>query len=74
MFVLPSSQSPPPDETQTDQTTTYSAPSQIVLSDMSAPWPQTHGFSVKSISNPYNRLMNTSGIGNFDHIGSMVRC
>lgn len=40
---------------------------------MSAPWPQTHGFSVKSISNPYNRLMNTSGIGNFDHIGSMVR-
>lgn len=48
-------------------------PPQIVLSDMSAPWPQTHGFSVKSISNPYNRLMNTSGIGNFDHIGSMVR-
>ncbi|KAK0742889.1 FtsJ-like methyltransferase-domain-containing protein [Schizothecium vesticola] len=46
----------------------------IVLSDMSAPWPQTHGFSVNSISNPYRRLMNTSGIGNFDHIGSMRLC
>ncbi|KAH8887773.1 23S ribosomal RNA methyltransferase [Thozetella sp. PMI_491] len=47
---------------------------QVVLSDMSAPWPQTHGFSVNSISNPYNRMMNTSGISFKDHVGSMDLC
>ncbi len=45
---------------------------QIVLSDMSAPWPQTYGFSVNSVSNPYSRMMNTSGIAFKDHAGSMV--
>lgn len=46
---------------------------QIVLSDMSAPWEQTSGFSSKTLSNPYDRLMNTSGIASRDHAGSMVR-
>ncbi|KAM0246701.1 hypothetical protein ACHAQJ_010137 [Trichoderma viride] len=45
----------------------------IVLSDMSAPWEQVSGFSSKSISNPYDRLMNTSGTASRDHAGSMVR-
>jgi 23S rRNA U2552 (ribose-2'-O)-methylase RlmE/FtsJ len=45
---------------------------QVVLSDMSEPWPQTHGFSVNSLSNPYIRMMNTSGIAFKDHAGSMV--
>jgi 21S rRNA (uridine2791-2'-O)-methyltransferase len=46
---------------------------QVVLSDMSAPWEQTTGFNVKTLSNPYHRLMNTSGNGFRDHTGSMVR-
>ena len=43
----------------------------IVLSDMSEPWPQTSGFWKRSLSNPY-RMMNTSGILFRDHAGSMV--
>lgn len=39
---------------------------------MSAPWDQSTGFGVNTLSNPYNRLMNTSGIGLRDHAGSMV--
>lgn len=39
---------------------------------MSAPWEQTSGFNVNSLSNPYRRLMNTSGIAFRDHAGSMV--
>ncbi|KAL2162443.1 hypothetical protein VTH06DRAFT_7356 [Thermothelomyces fergusii] len=46
----------------------------VVLSDMSEPWPQTHGFSVNSLSNPYLRMMNTSGIVFKDHAGSMDLC
>ncbi|KAB5535067.1 ribosomal RNA methyltransferase FtsJ domain-containing protein [Coniochaeta sp. 2T2.1] len=46
----------------------------VVLSDMSAPWPQTHGFTIRSLSNPYRRLMNTSGIAFKDHAGSMDLC
>ncbi|KAK4194026.1 putative ribosomal RNA methyltransferase [Triangularia verruculosa] len=49
----------------------------VVLSDMSAPWPQTQGFSINSMSNPYlsvNRMMNTSGISFADHAGSMDLC
>lgn len=46
----------------------------IVLSDMSAPWEQTSGFSSKTLSNPYDRLMNTSGIASRDHAGSMDLC
>ncbi|KAJ0167948.1 rRNA methyltransferase 2, mitochondrial [Colletotrichum tanaceti] len=45
----------------------------IVLSDMSAPWDQTSGFGVNSLSNPYHRMMNTSGVAFRDHAGSMVR-
>jgi 21S rRNA (uridine2791-2'-O)-methyltransferase len=44
----------------------------VVLSDMSAPWDQTTGLWVKSVSNPYHRMMNTSGISFKDHAGSMV--
>lgn len=44
----------------------------VVLSDMSAPWHQTTGFWKRSLSNPYNRMMNTSGMSFRDHVGSMV--
>lgn len=44
----------------------------VVLSDMSAPWPQTSGFWKRSLSGPYYRLMDTSGIPFRDHAGSMV--
>ncbi|KAJ3571972.1 hypothetical protein NPX13_g5201 [Xylaria arbuscula] len=46
----------------------------VVLSDMSAPWDQTSGFSSKTLSNPYNRMMNTSGMNFRDHAGSMDLC
>ncbi|KAF4342715.1 ribosomal RNA large subunit methyltransferase J [Fusarium beomiforme] len=46
----------------------------VVLSDMSAPWEQTTGFNVKTLSNPYHRLMNTSGNAFRDHAGSMDLC
>ncbi|KDN61014.1 putative FtsJ-like methyltransferase [Colletotrichum sublineola] len=46
----------------------------VVLSDMSAPWDQTSGFGVNSLSNPYNRMMNTSGMAFRDHAGSMDLC
>ena len=45
----------------------------VVLSDMSAPWEQTTGFHKKSLSDPYYRMMNTSGMAFRDHAGSMVR-
>jgi 21S rRNA (uridine2791-2'-O)-methyltransferase len=44
----------------------------VVLSDMSAPWDQTTGLWVRSVSNPYSRMMNTSGNRFRDHAGSMV--
>jgi 21S rRNA (uridine2791-2'-O)-methyltransferase len=46
----------------------------VVLSDMSEPWDQVTGFHKKSLSDPYFRLMNTSGIAFKDHAGSMVSC
>ncbi|KAI4172191.1 MAG: hypothetical protein LQ343_003751 [Gyalolechia ehrenbergii] len=46
----------------------------VVLSDMSAPWEQTDGFWKRSLSNPYYRMMNTSGINFRDHAGSMDLC
>jgi len=46
----------------------------IVLSDMSEPWEQTTGFWLKSLSNPYRRMMNTSGMSFRDHAGSMDLC
>ncbi|RKF64069.1 rRNA methyltransferase 2, mitochondrial [Erysiphe neolycopersici] len=45
----------------------------VVLSDMSAPWDQTSGFWKKTLSDPYLRMKNTSGINLKDHTGSMVR-
>ena len=39
---------------------------------MSAPWDQTTGFNLNTLSNPYLRLMNTSGVAFRDHAGSMV--
>jgi 21S rRNA (uridine2791-2'-O)-methyltransferase len=44
----------------------------VVLSDMSAPWDQTTGFYKKSLSDPYLRMMNTSGNAFRDHTGSIV--
>ena len=44
----------------------------VVLSDMSAPWEQTAGFWKQSLSDPYHRMMNTSGNNFRDHSGSMV--
>lgn len=46
----------------------------VVLSDMSAPWYQTSGFWKRSLSDPYNRMMNASGVSFRDHAGSMVCC
>ncbi|KAL9611971.1 MAG: hypothetical protein Q9167_003411 [Letrouitia subvulpina] len=46
----------------------------VVLSDMSAPWAQTEGFWKRSLSNPYSRMMNASGINFRDHAGSMDLC
>ena len=45
----------------------------VVLSDMSEPWPQTASTWIRSVSNPYYRMMNTSGMAFRDHAGSMVR-
>jgi hypothetical protein len=44
----------------------------VVLSDMCAPWDQTTGFWKRSLSEPYRRMMNTSGVAFKDHVGSMV--
>ncbi|PNS20676.1 hypothetical protein CAC42_2921 [Sphaceloma murrayae] len=46
----------------------------VVLSDMSAPWPLGSGSWIKSVSNPYHRMMNTSGVAFRDHAGSMDLC
>ena len=45
----------------------------VVLSDMCEPWEQTSGFWKRSLSNPYFRMMNTSGLSFRDHADSMVR-
>ena len=44
----------------------------VVLSDMSAPWEITSGLWKRTLSNPYYRMMNTSGNRFKDHAGSMV--
>ncbi|KAK4695084.1 21S rRNA (uridine2791-2'-O)-methyltransferase, partial [Lecanoromycetidae sp. Uapishka_2] len=46
----------------------------VVLSDMSEPWAQTDGFWKRSLSDPYYRMMNTSGVSFRDHAGSMDLC
>ena len=44
----------------------------VVLSDMSEPWDQVASLYKKSLSDPYFRLMNTSGIAFKYHAGSIV--
>ena len=44
----------------------------VVLSDMCEPWEQTTGFWKRSLTDPYRRMMNTSGNNFRDHAGSMV--
>jgi 21S rRNA (uridine2791-2'-O)-methyltransferase len=44
----------------------------VVLSDMSEPWEIVDGLYKRTLSNPYYRLMNTSGNPFRDHVGSMV--
>ena len=44
----------------------------VVISDMCEPWAQTEGFWRRSLSDPYHRMMNTSGMSFRDHAGSMV--
>jgi len=44
----------------------------VVLSDMSEPWPLVTSTWIKSVSNPWRRMMNTSGMPFRDHAGSMV--
>lgn len=44
----------------------------VVLSDMCEPWEQTGGFFNRTLSDPYLRMMNTSGNNFRDHAGSMV--
>jgi 21S rRNA (uridine2791-2'-O)-methyltransferase len=34
----------------------------VVLSDMSEPWPMVYSKWVRSVSNPYSRMQNTSGM------------
>ncbi|EDN94710.1 hypothetical protein SS1G_10584 [Sclerotinia sclerotiorum 1980 UF-70] len=46
----------------------------VVLSDMCEPWKQTAGFWKRSLSDPYFRMMNTTGIKFSDHAGSMDLC
>ena len=46
----------------------------VVLSDMSEPWDQTSGFGKRSLTEPYRRMMNTSGMAFRDHAGSMDLC
>ncbi|KAF2735406.1 FtsJ-domain-containing protein [Polyplosphaeria fusca] len=46
----------------------------VVLSDMSEPWDQTTGFHKRSLSDPYSRMQNTSGVPFRDHAGSMDLC
>lgn len=46
----------------------------VVLSDMSEPWEQTEGFWKRSLSDPYYRMMNTSGVSFRDHAGNMDLC
>ncbi|KAF2763936.1 FtsJ-domain-containing protein [Teratosphaeria nubilosa] len=46
----------------------------VVLSDMSEPWPLVTSTWIKSVSNPWRRMMNTSGMAFRDHAGSMDLC
>jgi 21S rRNA (uridine2791-2'-O)-methyltransferase len=45
----------------------------VVLSDMSEPWPQIEGFWKNYLTEAYFRMMNVSGIRVKDHGDSMVQ-
>jgi len=45
----------------------------VILSDMSEPWPQTEGFWKYYLTEAYFRMMNVTGIRVKDHGDSMVR-
>lgn len=45
----------------------------VVLSDMSEPWPQIEGFWKNYLTEAYFRMMNVTGIRVKDHGDSMVR-
>ncbi|KAA8898439.1 FtsJ-like methyltransferase-domain-containing protein [Sphaerosporella brunnea] len=47
---------------------------QLVLSDMCEPWESFANPFIRSLTEPYRRLMNTSGIRLRDHAGSMDLC
>ncbi|TEY82632.1 hypothetical protein BOTCAL_0028g00010 [Botryotinia calthae] len=66
----PKQEPSPEDENENDETKMV----HVVLSDMCAPWEQTSGFWKRSLSDPYNRMMNTTGIKFSDHAGSMDLC
>lgn len=44
----------------------------VVLSDMSEPWPPQQMAFSRSLTQPYRRMMNVSGVAFRDHAGSMV--
>ncbi|KZZ94324.1 FtsJ-like methyltransferase [Moelleriella libera RCEF 2490] len=75
---LPATATAPPPPPSAAQSTNDNACSWdvtgIVLSDMSEPWDQTAGFTSNTLTNPYHRLMNTSGAAFRDHAGSMELC
>lgn len=47
-------------------------PVDLVLSDMCEPWPQLHGFWLRTINDPYIRMANTTGNNFRDHGLSIV--
>lgn len=66
------------EDEQSIKTTTISNsnsefPVDLILSDMCAPWPQTHGFWLRTINDPYIRMANTTGNAFRDHGLSIVR-
>ncbi|KAK9469377.1 FtsJ-domain-containing protein [Lipomyces arxii] len=67
------------DQVQTSDAETETKPGlepmvDVVLSDMSEPWPHEFAFWSRTLSQPYIRLMNTSGVPIRDHGVSMDLC
>jgi 21S rRNA (uridine2791-2'-O)-methyltransferase len=71
----PTNPAPPPKKLSVKERDTASGRVvDVLLSDMCAPWDQTSGQWIKSISNVYHRMQNTSGIAFKDHADSMDLC
>jgi 21S rRNA (uridine2791-2'-O)-methyltransferase len=60
------------DQSTDDPENTEKGVVDVVLSDMSEPWPQTEGFWKNYLTEAYFRMMNVSGIRVKDHGDSMV--